>query len=134
MSHMNTFEKFQEELQNDLEIDDLTLHDVQMKLPAVKHKWVARLIQLKFQREKLEQNKSELLNNIVTQLKEQEVVKLSERSLYTSANKHEEIVNIGNQIKELDLLILYLEKIEKVCSQTTFDVKNIIDIKKLELT
>ena len=117
-----------------MEIDDLTLHDVQMKLPAVKHKWVARLIQLKFQREKLEQNKSELLNNIVTQLKEQEVVKLSERSLYTSANKHEEIVNIGNQIKELDLLILYLEKIEKVCSQTTFDVKNIIDIKKLELT
>jgi len=36
------------------------------------------------------------------------------------------------RVKEYDLIITYLEKVEKILHQMTWDCKNIIEINKLE--
>ena len=41
------FEEFNKELQEDTKIDQINLLDKQMMLPAIRHKWVARLIEYK---------------------------------------------------------------------------------------
>ena len=38
-------EEFKKELQEDTKIDQINLLEKQMMLPAIKHKWVARLIE-----------------------------------------------------------------------------------------
>jgi len=44
---MNTLDKFQAEAKEDTMIDMMNIHDKQMRLPAVKHKWISRLINAK---------------------------------------------------------------------------------------
>ena len=36
-----------EEMQADLEVDEINMKEVQMKLPAIKHKWIGRLMRHK---------------------------------------------------------------------------------------
>jgi hypothetical protein len=38
-----------DEMQVDLELDELNIKEVQMKVPALKHKWVGRLMRHKAQ-------------------------------------------------------------------------------------
>ena len=59
---------------------------------------------------------------------------LSDAALAKQSEKHELVQKIIEKIEETEILIEYLEKIEKVCSSTSYDIKNLIDIKKLELT
>jgi hypothetical protein len=47
---------------------------------------------------------------------------------------NEKIVDINNQIYYNTLIIEYLEKVEKVLSSITYDIKNIVEIMKLETT
>lgn len=130
----NLFEKYKEELKDDLAIDDFTLHDKQMKLPGVKHKWVYRLIQMKQERAKLTELRQTAMEKVVESIREAQIVSLSDRALITKASSHEIIKKIDSQIIYCKNLIDYLERVEKVCSQTTFDIKNLVEIKKLELT
>lgn len=128
------YEKYKEELTDDLSIDDFNLHDKQMKLPGIKHKWVARLIQMKSERGRLNELRGEAIRKLVEKIRQESLVTLSDRALLTKANDSEIIIKIDNQVKYCSILIDYLERVEKVCSQTTFDIKNLIEIKKLELT
>ena len=130
----NLYEKYKTELEDDLDIDDFTLHDKQMKLPGIKHKWVARLIQMKQMRHKLDELRDAAIKKVVEQLREEAIVTLTERSLITKAVDNELVRKIETQTRDCKILIDYLERVEKVLSQTTFDIKNLIEIKKLEIT
>ena len=52
---MSNILKYTEELQKDMYIDELNLSQVALTLPAIKHKWVARLILAKSEFNKIEQ-------------------------------------------------------------------------------
>ena len=41
---MSTLDKYMEEMVQDTSVDNFNLLDIQMKLPAIKHKWVGRLM------------------------------------------------------------------------------------------
>ena len=46
---MSLLEEYIVELEKDVKIDQFNIRDVQMKLPAYKHKWVGRLMRQKQQ-------------------------------------------------------------------------------------
>ena len=50
---MDLLDKYIKELGEDTSLDEFTVRDVQMKLPAIKHKWAGRLMRLKLDNEKL---------------------------------------------------------------------------------
>ena len=128
------FEKYMAEIAEELDLSDFNMRDVQMKLPAIKHKWVARLIQQKIELNKYEKLKTDAIEALLPNLRRDGPILLSDAALTKKAEKHETVQKIIAKIEECEMLIEYLEKIEKVCNSTSYDIKNLVDIKKMEMT
>jgi predicted nuclease with TOPRIM domain len=127
-------EDYIKELENDLKINELNLKDYQLMLPGVKHKWAGRCIRHKLQINDLRKKREQLKRSLVEKIQEQSPVKLALTVIERTADKCSEVADIDNQIKELELIIELLEKSEKTLSSASYDLKNIIEIIKLETT
>jgi hypothetical protein len=127
-------EDYIKELENDLKIDELILKEYQLKLPGIKHKWAGRLIRHKMDINSLRKKRELLKKELVDKIQEQSPVKLALPVIERTAEKHSEVVEIDTRIKELELIVELLEKSEKTLSSTSYDIKNLVDIIKLETT
>ena len=94
-----------------------------MRLPAIKHKWVGRWITAKITLSKLKRARTDHLEQIKESMIKEEPVMVSDSFLIRSANRHPGIQKIDAMIDEQELVIDYLEKVEKICSSTTYDIK-----------
>ena len=131
---LTLFDKYRAELTEELDLSDFNMKDVQMRLPGVKHKWVARLIQQKIEMNKYKKLKHEAVEAVMQNLRKENPVLLSDSTLAKQAEKNETIQKINLKMEECEILIEYLEKVEAVCRGTSFDIKNLVEIKKLEMT
>ena len=122
------------EIYNDTALTDINIKDVQLKLPGIKHKYVSRLILHKRKRNHLILKKIKLKKKIANEIKNNNVYNVSNPVAEKTAEDHNSIVSINTAISEEDLIIQLLEKTEKSLSSMTFDVKNIIELMKLEVT
>lgn len=127
-------EDYIKELENDLKIDELTLKEYQLKLPGIKHKWAGRCIRHKLELNNLRKKREKVKKAVVDQIQEQSPVKLAVPVIERTAEKHSEIIEIDSQIKQIELIVELLEKAEKTLSSASYDIKNLIDIIKLETT
>lgn len=127
-------EDYIKELENDLKIDELTLKEYQLKLPGIKHKWAGRCIRHKLELNDLRKKRERIKKTVVDQIQEQSPVKLAVPVIERTAEKHSEIIEIDSQIKQIELIVELLEKAEKTLSSASYDIKNLIDIIKLETT
>jgi predicted xylose isomerase-like sugar epimerase len=132
---MDLFDKFQEEIKNDTQIDQMNLMDRQMMLPAIKHKWVARLIEQKRTRNSLERKKKILREEVLKKLESGGIpTGVPKASIKEKVEASDTIKKINEDLEDTNLLIDYLEKIEGIFRSMTFDIKNITEISKLETT
>ena len=129
---MELLKKYFDEVGKDLMIDDFNLKDQTMRLPARKHYWVAQLIKSKIKRNQIFEKKKTLKKEITKEVITSSPVRLSQSAAEQAAERHESISTLTAEIKELDLVIEYLDKVEKVMSQMSFDVKNAVEIMKME--
>ena len=127
-------EEYIKDLESDLKIDELVLKEYQLKLPGIKHKWAGRLIRHKMEINDLRRKKESLKKDLINKIQEQSPVKLALPVIERTAEKHSELVDYDNKIKELELIVELLEKSEKTLSSASYDLKNLIDIIKLETT
>lgn len=127
-------EEYIKELEQDLKIDELNLKDYQLRLPALKHKWSGRLIRLKSSLNHLKREKENTKNSIMTEINNTSPIKLTQPVIAATAEKHSTIQDINEKIKDTELLVELLEKTEKTLSSITYDVRNLVEIMKLELT
>ena len=139
--YMSLILKYSEELQKDMHIDELNVMQVALMLPAIKHKWVARLIESKIQIKNLDKQKKDIKDKFFEKIKNEPSathLKLSsiaiERSIENNINYRDFISELDNNIEDTKLVILYLEKVENIFKNMTYDIKNIIDLNKLETT
>ena len=130
---MDVLDEYMKELSVDTCIDEFTMKDVQMKLPAIKHKWAGRLIRSKIEISKLEKKKYAIVDAAVKQLIEQSPVKLSVPLARNRVEDLETVVAVKEEIINLKLIIEFLEKVERILNSMTFDIKNLTEIMKLEL-
>ena len=130
---MSLIEKYIKEIEEDTELTELCLKDVQLKLPAIKHKYAGRLIRTKINLSGLYNKRDDLKNGVIDQLKEEAPYELSDSVASKMADKHNKIRDINTQIYEQKIIIELLEKAERIFNSMTFDIKNIIDVMKLEV-
>jgi Skp family chaperone for outer membrane proteins len=129
---VNIIKQYEEELIIDTTISRFNVLEQQMKLPAIKHKWVARLIQHKHNLNKLKRVKE------LAKEQEEEKFQQNQQILLTKAaiDKHVErtkiIEDINKKIQEQELIILYLEKVEVIFKSLSYDITNMVDLIKLE--
>ena len=129
---MQLLTKYQEEAEEDAKIDFTLIQDKQMMLPSIKHKWVARLIRSKHELKSLERKRKRDIEDIAEQLKSKSKVSVSDPSANAVARKHHSIIKLDDRIEELELIVMYLEKLEKLFSSMTWDYKNVVELIKME--
>lgn len=124
------FIKYKEAIEKDLKIDQFNIHNKVNDIPSLKHYWVGKLIEAKIELKKLQQKKNELIKKVK---ENQEVaLKFSVSSMKELVEKSPVLNEINEQIEENELIIEYLEKVEKIFSSTTYDLKNAIELMKME--
>lgn len=124
--------KYKEEIGNDLVINDFNIKEVQLRLPARKHFWAARLIDAKIELHSLQKQKKTLKKEIVKRLQQEAPIKLTQQSAEIAAESSNEVSSLNDKIKEYEFVIEYLDKATAVLNQVGWDIKNIIEIQKLE--
>lgn len=129
---MELLKRYKEEIGKDLLITDFNIKEIQLKLPSRKHFWAARLIDAKINLQSLINKKKQLKKTLVSKIIAEAPVKLTQQTAEIAAESAEELVSITNSIKEFEFIVEYLEKVEKIMSGMGFDIKNIIEIQKLE--
>ena len=132
---MDVISKYNEELLEDLKLDQINILDKQLMLPALKHKWVARLIKTKKQKNDLEKRKKSLREEVLKKFEENGMPKgVPKVAIKEKVDSTKTISDISLTIEECDLLVEYLEKIEKILSSMTYDVGNAAKLLALELS
>ena len=121
-----------EEIGEDLVLNDLNLKQQQQRLPARKHFWVGRLIDAKIKRNDLITEKRKLKKDLVKKVIEDSPVRINQTSAESAAERYESVVKLNKGIQEQDTIIEYLEKVEKILSNMHWEIKNVIDMNKME--
>ena len=127
-----TVDDYINELKQDTIVNELNLKEKSLSLPALKAKWVARLITHNNQINDLEKKKRNLIKNILPRVKESLPVKLSDNVIKNTAENTTEIQEINGKIDEQKRIVDFLERIEKVMSSMSFDISNIVKVMQLE--
>lgn len=130
--YVELIERYKEEIGKDLVINDFNIKDVQLKLPARKHFWAARLIDAKITHHRLTKRKKSLKESIAKRIINEAPVRVTQQTAEIAAEASDELQNITAEIKDYEFVIEYLEKIEKIMAGMGFDIKNIIEIQKME--
>ena len=131
-SRMDLLDQYIKELGEDTNLDEFTVRDVQMKLPAIKHKWTGRLMRAKIDLGKVQRNKTKLVNRLVKQLMKDSPVKLGKPIAQKQVLEIDAVVELDDNISETKVIIEFLEKAERILNSMTFDIKNLTEIMKLE--
>ena len=129
---MELLRKYINEIGQDLVLDDFNLKEAQMRLPARKHFWVARLMEAKIKRNSLITDKKKIKKELVKKVITDSPVRISQSAAESAAERHESIDSLNKGIAEQDIIVEYLEKVEKIMGNMHWEIKNIIDINKME--
>jgi hypothetical protein len=124
--------KYKQEIEQDLIINDFNIKEVQLKLASRKHFWAARLIDEKIKLNSLLKRKKQLKKALTVKIINEAPVRLTQQTAEQAAENTDEIISIADKIKESEFIIEYLEKVEKIMVNLHWDIKNIIDIQKME--
>lgn len=114
-------------------IDDLNLEEKLKKLPHEKHFYVARYMDAKIERDQLDKKLKVARSKASSRIMEDAPVALNSRELNSSLDSLESIQEINDQIKELDYVVQYLDMAIKQITFMGNDLKNLIELKKMEL-
>lgn len=125
------FQKYSDEFTKDTQLDELNLKDRAMTTVAIKHKWVGRLMRHKRDFKKLEIAKKQAISRLSAKLSDG-AVGMTAIAARKAAGSTDLVAKIDAELEQQELVIEYLEKIERVLNSMTFDIKNVIDIQKLE--
>lgn len=126
--------KYIEELDKDVKLDQFNLKEAQLALPGIKHKWAGRLIRHKIELNELTVKRSLKLKEICNIVQMQSPTTLPNTVVERNAVKHSDIIYIDSEINYTKLIIEFLEKTEKTLSSMTFDISNIVKIITIETT
>lgn len=129
---MSIIDQYIKEIENDLKIDEFTIKETSMKTPGRKHFWVGKLINHKRTLIKLKEEKVEIKKELVKEIMARSPIKLTIPVAERTAEQHEKITDIQKRINEQELIVEFLEKVEKTFSSLSFDIKNIVEIMKME--
>ena len=129
---MKQLEEYIKEMGVDVEIDEFNIKETQMKLPALKHKWVGRLVRHKGDLARASSRRDNVIKEIAKEVIDTATYQVTLPTAQKAAEKHKRVKDIDEEIKEHKLIVEFLEKSERIFSSMTFDIKNITEIMKLE--
>ena len=132
--NIDLLEAYSKEFSEDCVLERATLDEKLLMIPGIKAKYVTRLYKHKKEKEELGKLYVVALDKAVEELTKTSQVKLSRPALEKAAHSHETVQKISERIQDLSLLVDYLEKVVATISGIGYDIKNIVEWTKMELT
>jgi len=129
---MEILKRYISEISKELEINEMNLKESSMRTPARKHFWASKLINHKIELNTLIKSKNTLVKSLIVKAEAVSPVALSKINLEKTVESTDEVKKINEQIKEIEYIVEYLEKVEKVYSSLTYDIKNMIQMTSME--
>lgn len=126
--------KYIDELDKDVRLDQFNLKEVQLGLPGIKHKWAGRLVRHKIELNQLNATRVAKFNEVCETINHSSPTALPRTVIEKNAVKVSSIKELDDQINNTKLIIEFLEKTEKTLSSMTFDISNIVKIITIETT
>lgn len=124
--------KYIEQIKADLDINQINIASVARNLPARRHFWTARLIEHKIKISTLERQKQKILKDVSQKLSDDSPVKIDAKNISKAAEQSDQIQKINEEITDNKNIVEFLEQVQRNFFSATYDVKNVIDIMKLE--
>jgi len=124
--------QYLEEANLDTDLDRLEVITTQERLVNNKHKWSARLINHKINLSNFKFKRESALEDRITEFQNTEPVRVSRTIAERAVRNKKEIKTLDMKIKNEQLIIDYLENIYKNISFATNDIKNLVELMKLE--
>jgi hypothetical protein len=131
---MSLLQKYIQELEEDVRLDELNLKGAALTLPGKKAKWVSRLMLEKSSLIELNKKKEKTLNLVIEEIKKESPVKLTYPTLKDAAERHSTVADLILEMKEKESVIEFLERVDKTIHSIGFDIKNLIELIKMETT
>ena len=117
----------------DTNIDRLNVTDVQEKLVNNKHKWSARLINHKINVNNYRNQRTTLLEEKIEEYQSTQPVMVNKSIAEKAVIKNKSIRDIDDKINKELLIIQHIENVYKNVSFATNDIKNLVELMKLEM-
>lgn len=136
MTPVEKMKKYAEEIKEDLAINDMNLTEKSFNVPHKKHYWAGKFIEESYALREMERKKKFLEKEAVRAMNEKAAVApvdLSASARKSMVSNLDTIKDLTEKIEDQKLLVQYLEKCEKIFSFITNDIKNIIEVKQMEL-
>lgn len=127
-----TLQKYVEQIKQDLDINEINISQVAKQLPARRHFWTARCIEHKLKLKELKVKKDNIFKNVAKEVENESPISFKGKNLLGAVNSTEQMKTINEQIQEQELLIEFLERVEKNFFSATYDIKNVIQLMQLE--
>jgi len=124
--------QYLDEARIDTNLDRLEVTSTQEQLVSNKHKWSARLINHKITLNGLKFKRSSLLDEYINEFQDKEPVRVNRSIAEKAVQNKKDIKIIDLKIQNETLIISFLENIYKNISFATNDIKNLIELMKLE--
>jgi len=124
--------QYLDEARIDTNLDRLEVTSTQEQLVSNKHKWSARLINHKINLNNFKSERSSLLEDKITEFQNTEPVSIPRSIAERAVQNKKEIKAIDFKIQNEALIISFLENIYKNISFATNDIKNLVELMKLE--
>jgi hypothetical protein len=134
VEEISLFERYNEEIKKVIAVDEFNMKQVQMDLPVQRHYWVGRLMFHKQEILKLKRLRNQAQQKVAEKTRTELPVGVSARTVSLTTDVHPVIQKIDEQIAENELLVEYLGKVEANFRSVSYDIKNLIEIIKLETT
>ena len=132
MDVSDIIDQYLEEANLDTDLDRLEVINTQERLVNNKHKWSARLINHKINLSNFKFKRESALEDRITEFQNTEPVRVSRTIAERAVRNKKEIKSLDLKIKNEQLIIDYLENIYKNISFATNDIKNLVELMKLE--
>ena len=133
MNIYEIIEQYTIESSIDTNIDRLNVTDIQEKLVNNKHKWSARLINHKIKLNKYKANRLAILEEKIDEYQNTQPVMVNRSIAEKAVSKKKDIRSIDYKIENEILIIQHVENIYKNISFATNDIKNLVELMKLEM-
>lgn len=129
---MDQIKEFQDQYIEFTKITDFNLEERAKRVPAEKHFWVARLIEAKRKHQSLSKKRKSIKDSAIKQLLKNSPVDINNKKIMDGIDNSPELENINDEIREVEFLIEYLDLLVRQVTFIAQDIKNIIEIRKLE--
>ena len=124
--------QYLKEVSIDTNLDRLEVTSTQEQLVANKHKWSARLIHNKINLNNLKCKRYSLLEKYIADYQDKEPVRVNKSIAERAVENKKEVKALDLKIQNESLIISFLENIYKNISFATNDIKNLVELMKLE--